>query len=41
MSKRKPIKKGDRLADLEIFQYYKMTENAKNNGSQARSYPGH
>ena len=35
------FKKKTELADLEIFQSFKMTEDAKINVSQARSYLGH
>ena len=35
------LKKKTELADLEIFQSFKMTEDAKINVSQARSYLGH
>ena len=35
------LKNKTELADLEIFQSFKMTEDAKINGSQARSFPGH
>ena len=35
------LKKETELADLEIFQSFKMTEDAKINGCQVRSYQGH
>ena len=42
MFKGKTIKKKEtKLADLETFQFVKMTEDAKINGSQAKSYQTH
>ena len=38
---RERLEKETEFADLEILQSFKMTEDAKINGSQARLYPGH
>ena len=35
------LKNKTKLADLETFQSFNMTEDAKINGSQARFYPGY